>query len=123
MTLTPRPQWLDDGKLLPAAGRMIGAIAMTEPDGGSDLKNLTTRAVRTGRAFVDDAIERHLRGRLDTATASMAKWWLADLQCQVGDRCLQLFGGYGYMREYLVQTPGAEDRSDEGTDRTFPMTW
>ncbi|MFI6598650.1 acyl-CoA dehydrogenase family protein [Nonomuraea sp. NPDC050536] len=58
--------------------------------------------VRAGRSFVDDAIEQHLRGRLDTATASMAKWWLTDLQCQVVDRCLQLFGGYGYMREYLV---------------------
>lgn len=56
--------------------------------------------VRAGRAFVDDAIERHLDGWLDTTTASMAKWWLTDLQFQVADRCLQLFGGYGYTREY-----------------------
>jgi acyl-CoA dehydrogenase len=32
----------------------------------------------------------------------MAKWWLTEQQCQVIDRCLQLFGGYGYMREYPI---------------------
>ncbi|MEW6471108.1 MAG: acyl-CoA dehydrogenase family protein [Actinomycetota bacterium] len=58
--------------------------------------------VHAGRVFVDGAIARHLRGDLDAATASMAKWWLSDLQNQVVDRCLQLFGGYGYMREYLI---------------------
>ncbi len=55
-----------------------------------------------GRVFIDSCIERHLAGELDTPTASMAKWWLTELQTQVIDRCLQLFGGYGYMREYLI---------------------
>ena len=55
-----------------------------------------------GRVLVDSCIDRHLWGELDTPTASMAKWWLTDLQCQVTDRCLQLFGGYGYMREYRI---------------------
>ena len=55
-----------------------------------------------GRVFIDSCIERHLAGELDTPTASMAKWWLTELQCQVIDRCLQLFGGYGYMKEYLI---------------------
>ena len=39
-------------------------------------------------------------GKLDTATASMAKYWITDLQGKIIDRCLQLFGGYGYMHEY-----------------------
>ena len=39
---------------------------------------------------------------LDAATASMAKYWVSDLQCKIVDECLQLFGGYGYMTEYPI---------------------
>ena len=54
------------------------------------------------QVFVDHCIERHLKGELDTATASMAKHWTTDLQCRIIDRCLQLHGGYGYMNEYPI---------------------
>lgn len=57
---------------------------------------------RVARAFIDDCIVRYLRGELDTETASMAKWWTSDMQQQVIDECLQLWGGYGYMNEYLI---------------------
>jgi acyl-CoA dehydrogenase len=57
---------------------------------------------RVGRTFLDDCIVRHLRGELDIPTAAMAKYWLTDRQCEVVDRCLQLFGGYGYMLEYPI---------------------
>ncbi|MCW2542871.1 MAG: fadE [Frankiales bacterium] len=63
-----------------------------------------------GRVFIDSCIVRHLAGDLDTATASMAKWWLTELQCQVIDRCLQLFGGYGYMKEYVISRLYADAR-------------
>ena len=63
-----------------------------------------------GRVFIDSCIERYLAGTLDTATASMAKWWLTDMQCQVIDECLQLFGGYGYMREYPIAQMYADAR-------------
>ena len=39
---------------------------------------------------------------LDTVTASMAKLWIADIQTQVMDECLQLFGGYGYSKDYPI---------------------
>ena len=55
-----------------------------------------------GRVFHDHCIERYLDGALDTVTASMAKYWLTDLQGKVIDRCLQLFGGYGYMEEFPI---------------------
>jgi acyl-CoA dehydrogenase len=55
-----------------------------------------------GKAFLDHCIGRHIEGKLDTTTASMAKYWLTDLQGKVIDRCLQLFGGYGYMEEYPI---------------------
>src|SRR6266513_3987458 len=54
------------------------------------------------KVFLDHCIERHIKGELDTVTASMAKYWLTDLQGKVIDRCLQLFGGYGYMEEYPI---------------------
>lgn len=57
---------------------------------------------RVSRVFLDDCIARHVRGELDVATAAMAKYWLSDRQCEVVDRCLQLFGGYGYMLEYPI---------------------
>jgi acyl-CoA dehydrogenase len=54
------------------------------------------------RVFVDHCIERHLDGKLDAATASMAKYWVTDLENKIIDRCLQLFGGFGYMSEYPI---------------------
>jgi len=54
------------------------------------------------RVFLDHCIERHVKGELDTVTASMAKYWHTDLIGKIVDRCLQLFGGYGYMDEYPI---------------------
>ena len=58
--------------------------------------------IQVGRAFMDRCVERLLKGELDTATASMAKLWGSEAQGRVIDTCLQLFGGYGYMNEYLI---------------------
>ncbi len=49
------------------------------------------------RVFVDRCIEDLMAGRMDSVQASMAKYWISDLQCKVVDQCVQLFGGYGYM--------------------------
>ncbi|UYP21119.1 acyl-CoA dehydrogenase family protein [Rhodococcus sp. Z13] len=57
---------------------------------------------RTSRVFLDHCIEQHLKGELDASDAAMVKYWLTDKQCEVIDRCVQLHGGYGYMREYLI---------------------
>ena len=54
------------------------------------------------RVFLDDCVARHVRGELDTQTASMAKWWLTELQNKIVDRSVQLHGGYGYMAEYPI---------------------
>ncbi|MEP9361566.1 acyl-CoA dehydrogenase family protein [Nocardioides sp. CN2-186] len=54
------------------------------------------------RVFLDSCIQRQLAGELDGGTAAMCKWWLTDLQCEVIDQCLQLFGGYGYMEEFPI---------------------
>ena len=54
------------------------------------------------RTFLDDCLAEHLVGELTAARAARLKWWTTDLQVRTADRCLQLHGGYGYMREYSV---------------------
>jgi acyl-CoA dehydrogenase len=54
------------------------------------------------RIFVNHCIEQHLQRKLDAVTASMAKYWITDLQGKIVDECLQLHGGYGYMDEYPI---------------------
>jgi acyl-CoA dehydrogenase len=54
------------------------------------------------RVFVDHCIGRLIEGALDTVAASMAKCWVTDTEGKIVDRCLQLFGGYGYMDEYPI---------------------
>ncbi|MDQ6526903.1 acyl-CoA dehydrogenase family protein [Nocardioides sp. LHD-245] len=62
----------------------------------------TATTARIARTFLDSCIERHLAGNLDASTAAMAKWWLTEQHVRVVDGCLQLHGGYGYMREYPI---------------------
>ena len=66
--------------------------------------------VQVARVFVDKCTELMMAGTLDTATASMAKYWCSDLQCKVMDECVQLHGGYGYMWEYPIARAYADAR-------------
>lgn len=65
------------------------------------LAEIKTEAT-VARIFIDRCVEDMLAGRMDTVRASMAKYWISDLQCKVVDQCVQLFGGYGYMLEYPI---------------------
>ena len=58
--------------------------------------------VQVAQVFVDKCLSLLLEDKLDTATASMAKYWVSDLENKVIDQCLQLFGGYGYMWEFPI---------------------
>jgi acyl-CoA dehydrogenase len=66
--------------------------------------------VQVAQVFVDRCTELLLKNELDTATASMAKYWCSDLQCKVIDECVQLHGGYGYMWEYPIARAWADAR-------------
>ncbi|MEX1034108.1 MAG: acyl-CoA dehydrogenase family protein [Cellvibrionaceae bacterium] len=65
---------------------------------------------RIARTFVDDCAMKLLEGKLDAATAAMAKWWTTQKQCEIIDECLQFFGGYGYMMEYPIARMYADAR-------------
>ncbi len=64
----------------------------------ADLKARGTAA----KVFLNDCIAKVLRGELDVTTASIAKYWLTELQGEVVDKCLQLHGGWGYINEYPI---------------------
>jgi len=55
-----------------------------------------------GWAFFDQCLERHVRGELSAVDASIAKLWCTEMHGRTVDRCLQFFGGYGFMREYEI---------------------
>jgi acyl-CoA dehydrogenase len=73
------------------------------------LAEMQTEA-QVARVFVDQCTQLLLAGKLDTATASMAKYWCSDLQCRIIDECVQLHGGYGYMWEYPIARAYADAR-------------
>ncbi|TDF80763.1 acyl-CoA dehydrogenase family protein [Pseudomonas sp. H9] len=66
--------------------------------------------VLAAKTFADLIAQRWVDGSLDTTLASMGKFWLTERQGEVLDRCLQLFGGYGYMSEYPIGRMWADAR-------------
>jgi len=65
------------------------------------LAELVTKT-QAARVYIDGCIAALVAGELTAAEAAGAKAWTTDLQCEVADRCVQLHGGYGYMREYEI---------------------
>jgi alkylation response protein AidB-like acyl-CoA dehydrogenase len=66
--------------------------------------------VEVAQAFVDKCVLALNAGTLTADDAAMAKWWCTELQKRTVDRCLQLFGGYGYMPEYPIARAYADAR-------------
>lgn len=89
--------------------KVFGTTVSTFQNTRFKLAELQTE-VQIARVFVDKCIELLLADKLDTTTASMAKYWCSDLQCKVIDECLQLHGGYGYMWEYPIARSFADAR-------------
>ena len=89
--------------------KVFGQAVATYQNTRWKLAELQTEA-QVARVFVDKCIELLLHDQLDTATASMAKYWCSDLQNKVIDECVQLHGGYGYMWEVPVARAWADAR-------------
>jgi alkylation response protein AidB-like acyl-CoA dehydrogenase len=81
--------------------KAFGASVSTFQNTRFTLAELATET-QIARVFVDRCTELLMQNKLDTATASMAKYWCSDLECKVVDACVQLHGGYGYMLEYPI---------------------
>jgi alkylation response protein AidB-like acyl-CoA dehydrogenase len=73
------------------------------------LAEMATEA-HIARVFINDCVLRLNAGEVDTALASMAKWWTTELQKRVVDAGVQLHGGYGYMDEYPISKAYTDSR-------------
>lgn len=80
-----------------AFGQAIGKFQHTR----FTLADMFTQ-VQVAQTFVDELLLRHMKGEHLVKEASMAKLWVTEMEFSIIDRCLQLFGGYGYMREYPI---------------------
>ncbi|MBT2788336.1 MULTISPECIES: acyl-CoA dehydrogenase family protein [unclassified Halomonas] len=54
------------------------------------------------RAYFEHCVAKYRQGTMSSTDAAILKLQLSELQCQAVDRCLQLFGGYGYTHEYPI---------------------
>jgi len=66
--------------------------------------------LEAGQALIDRALAEHVAGELSGADAAKVKLYCTELQGRVVDRCLQLFGGYGYILEYPIARLYADAR-------------
>jgi len=88
-----------------AFGQPIGSFQNTR----FELAEVATE-VEIGQSFVDRCVLALNEGTLTAEEASMAKWWCTELQHRALHKCLQLFGGYGYMAEYPIARAYADAR-------------
>jgi alkylation response protein AidB-like acyl-CoA dehydrogenase len=80
-----------------AFGQRIGDFQNTR----FELAEMETE-IDVTRAYVERCVLELNAGTLWAVEASKAKWWATELQQRVTTRCLQLFGGYGYINEYPI---------------------
>ena len=78
------------------------ALAISAPALAQDNTSDVDQTGINAQAYVDQCVTRLNAGELTAAQAAQAKLWCTELQQRTVDRCLQLHGGYGYMREYPI---------------------
>jgi alkylation response protein AidB-like acyl-CoA dehydrogenase len=96
---------LDYVKERKAFGTAIGSFQANK----FTLAELKTLADVT-QVFVDQCVLEAVHGTLTAVDAAEAKWWSAQVQNDILDACVQLWGGYGYMNEYRVARAWADAR-------------
>ena len=80
-----------------AFGQKIGSFQNSK----FKLAEMTTES-EIGRTFYDQCVLELNEKKLTPEKAAMAKWWLTELELKIVDQCLQLHGGYGYIKEYPI---------------------
>jgi acyl-CoA dehydrogenase len=96
-----------------AFGQPIAAFQNTQ----FKLAELATE-VEVGQSFVDRLLAAHVRGDDVVTEVSMAKWWITDLHKRMAAECVQLHGGYGFMKEY----PISQDYADAAVQSIYAGT-
>ncbi|QKJ20711.1 acyl-CoA dehydrogenase family protein [Microbacterium hominis] len=80
-----------------AFGQPIGSFQNTR----FVLSEIATQ-LQVSRTYIDEFIRLHSAGTLTAEQAAAAKWYTTEQYTDVVNRCLQLYGGYGYMQEYRI---------------------
>ena len=80
-----------------AFGQQIGSLQYNK----FLLAELVTK-LDVAQAFIDNCVVAHTHGELSAIDAAKAKWWSSQVQNEILDHCVQLYGGYGFMNEYRV---------------------
>lgn len=88
---------IDYVKQRQAFGRPVGSFQYNK----FTVAELVT-ALDVATTFLDQCVIAHVRGELSAVDAAKVKWWSSEVQNQVLDKCVQLYGGYGFMNEYRV---------------------
>jgi alkylation response protein AidB-like acyl-CoA dehydrogenase len=88
---------IDYAKQRKAFGQPIGSFQHNK----FLMAELVTK-IEVTQAYVDDCVAAHTEHKLSAVDAAKAKWWSAEVQNEVLDACVQLYGGYGFMNEYRV---------------------
>lgn len=88
-----------------AFGKSLGAFQNTK----FVLAEVKT-AIEVAQAYVDQSVMKLIAGELTPTEAAQAKYWCTDLQHDAAHRCLQLFGGYGYILDYPIARNYADAR-------------
>jgi alkylation response protein AidB-like acyl-CoA dehydrogenase len=96
---------LDYCKQREAFGRPIGKFQHNR----FTLAEMATE-LTVARAFTDRCVMEHVDGNLSIEQAAMLKWWDTELCNRVIDRCVQLYGGYGYMSEFPIAKAFVDSR-------------
>jgi acyl-CoA dehydrogenase len=81
----------------PAFGATIADFQNTQ----FTLADLEARTA-AARAFTDQCIQLNAEGKLDAVTTAKLKIVTTEFLSELLDKCLQFFGGYGFMREYPI---------------------
>ena len=81
--------------------RAFGELLSSFQNTRFELADVKTE-IELNRALTEKCIDKYIDGTLTTEEASMVKLASSEMQGKVVDRCLQLFGGYGYMKEYPI---------------------
>jgi alkylation response protein AidB-like acyl-CoA dehydrogenase len=88
---------LEYAKTRTAFGQPIGTFQVNR----HALSEMHTK-LQVARTYLDQCMLGVTSGELSAEDAAGAKWWTTELEWEVVDRCMQLFGGYGYINEYEI---------------------
>jgi len=89
--------------------KVFGALASSFQNTKFELAAVAAE-IEAGQAMVDRAIDEHVRHELSAADAAKVKLFCTEMQARAIDRCLQLFGGYGYVHEFPLARLYADAR-------------